>query len=257
MKRLAPLVPLLCAALLSVGAQGRTSLLMTPADSLLDQGRWSEAEALFYQQSERAPRNPVYRAALGRYISMKGAVRPGIVLIEEARVFGLDTATARALLVPLRAILRWRSSASQLRHDSTSAIRASTNSEALFQIPFPRIDTAVHATVARGSREMVWHDVVDREIGLDSLNAPEKPIGIEVFEAFSPAVNVRDNTITLHSNPGDALAAAGRRYQVLRSPRGVRVLMADNHIAPLAVALHELAPVWWQLDLPHGFLLVR
>jgi hypothetical protein len=188
---------------------------------------------------------------------MKGAVRPGIVLIEEARLFGLDTATASALLLPLRAILKWRSSASQLHHDSTFAVRTSTNSQALFQIPFPRTDTAGHPILARGVREMIWHDVVDREIGLDSLNAFDRPIGIEVFEALTPALNVRDNTLTLHSNAGDALAAAGRRYQVLRSPRGVRVLMADHHVTPLAVALHELAPVWWQLDLVHGFLLVR
>ena len=84
-------------------AQQRHSLPPTRADELLDEGRWSEAEALFYQQSEGSPRDPIARAALGRFIAMKGAVRPGIVLIEEARQFGLDATTSHELLAPLRA----------------------------------------------------------------------------------------------------------------------------------------------------------
>ena len=106
-----------------VHAQQRHPLPLTRADELLDEGRWSEAEALFYQQSEGSPRDPLARAALGRFIAMKGAVRPGIVLIEEARQFGLDAATARELLAPLRAILDWRAAAAELKKDSTLTVR--------------------------------------------------------------------------------------------------------------------------------------
>ena len=103
-------------------AQERPPLPLTRADELLDEGRWAEAEAMFYAQSERASRDPLARAALGRFIAMKGAVRPGMVLIDEARQFGLEPAIARELIAPLRAILEWRSAAADLKKDSTFTI---------------------------------------------------------------------------------------------------------------------------------------
>jgi hypothetical protein len=37
----------------------------------------------------------------------------------------------------------------------------------------------------------------------------------------------------------------------------VRVLLGPGHVASLPSALRELTPRWWQLDLPHGVLIVR
>ncbi|MDB4892222.1 MAG: hypothetical protein JWL61_4077 [Gemmatimonadetes bacterium] len=234
------------------------ALPLTRADALLEEGRWAEAEAAFYAQSEQSPRDPVARAALGRFIAMKGAVRPGMVLIEEARQFGLDPATTRGLLAPLRAILDWRAAASELKKDSTLTVRVPSEGSALFQMPLPRTGADGRVTKEPSSAtDIVWHDVVDRAVGLDSLAARGNPMGIEIFEALVPSLNTRTNKLTLHSNSRSALSATGRRFQVLRSTREVLVLVGENRVLPLVEALRELSPSWWQLDLPHGLLVVR
>jgi hypothetical protein len=228
----------------------RSPFSATRADTLLAEGRWTEAEALLYEQSQRDPRAPVPRAALGRYLGMKGAVRPAIVLIDEARQFGLDPTIARELIVPLRAILAWRTSAVELRGDSTILVQPAADRRALFRVSFPPADV-------RAAKGGAWFDVVDRPIGLDSVNTTSRPIGIEIFEALVPSLDVREGQLTLHANARAPLLAFGRRYQVLRSNRGVQVLVGDRRTLPLADALRELSPKWWQLDLPHGLLVVR
>lgn len=239
-------------------AQDRSPLPLTRADALLEEGRWAEAEAMYYAQSEQASRDPVARAALGKFIAMKGAIRPGIVLIEEARQFGLDAATARELLTPLRAIVAWRAAAVDLKRDSTLTVRPPSRGNALFQLPLPRTDARGRVLSAPGDvQEMVWHDVVDRLIGLDSIATIGRPMGLEIFEAMVPSLNVRTNQLTLHANSNSALQTTGRRFQVLRSPREVLVLVGDSRVLPLVEALRELSPSWWQLDLVHGLLVVR
>ncbi|MDB4917015.1 MAG: hypothetical protein JWM95_4659 [Gemmatimonadetes bacterium] len=244
---------MVCAAA-SATAQGYR---LTRADSLIDEGRWTEAEGLFYSQSQRAPRNPVMRAALGRYIAMKGAVRTGMVLIEEAQRFGLDESEAQTILAPLRAVLEWRASATMLHRDSTLSVRPPSSDDALFQIPFPRTDSAGRVLDRTDVSEVVWHDVVDRGIGLDSLRTRSRPIGIEVFEAFVPSLDVRKQELTLHTNGRSALSATGKRYSVMRTAAGVKVLVGDRRVLSLPAALRELSPAWWQLDLVHGILVVR
>jgi len=238
-------------------AQSRTTLPPTRADSLLDEGRWAEAESAFYRQSELAPRDPIARAALGHYIAMKGAVKTGMVLIAEARKFGLDRRIASALVAPWSAILEWRAEAASVKKDSVLEARTPNYSRALFEIALPRTDGEGHPVSPSSVSEVIWYDVVDREIGLDSLNAPTRPIGIEVFEALSPSVDVREGEVTLHANPRSALTATGRRYPVLRTPREVRVLVGDRRVLSLSAALREFNPRWWQLDLVHGLLVVR
>ena len=238
-------------------AQHGKGLRPTHADSLLADGRWAEAEAAFYQQSEVAPRDPVARAALGQFIAMKGAIRPGLVLIAEARKFGLDRRTATELAAPWTAILEWRAEAALLRTDSTLDVRAPNDAHSLFQVALPRTDEEGRPWNATGARQVIWYDVVDRQVGLDSLNAQSRPIGIEVFEALAPSLDVRNNELTLHANLRAALTATGRRFQVLRTAHGVRVLIGEQRVLPLAAALRELKPRWWQVDLPHGLLVIR
>ena len=104
-------------------AQRRTDLPPSRADFLLREGRWSEAEFEYYSASDREPRNAQARAALGRYLAMKGAVRPGSVLVDEAKKFGLDNATYRTLITPMKAILEFRADAAGFRSDSMIGIR--------------------------------------------------------------------------------------------------------------------------------------
>lgn len=69
------------------------------ADSLLAAGRLAAADSAYYAASSERPRDPIARAALGRFLAARGATRVGAVLLEEARFFGGDsTALARALV---------------------------------------------------------------------------------------------------------------------------------------------------------------
>jgi hypothetical protein len=242
----------------AVRAQDAQLLPFSRADALLNDGRWAEAEAMYYAQSERSPRDPVARAALGRFIAMKGAIKPGIVLIQEAEQFGLSSSVARRLIAPLEKIVEWRQAGVELKRDSTVRVRPAEGDEALFQIPLPHF--RANLTVTKEPARQVgisWYSVVPRGIGLDSVGAAGRPMGIEVIEALMPSLDVRANELTLHANPRSALSASGTRYQVLRTRDDVMVLVADRRALPLMTALRELRPTWWQLDLPHGILVVR
>jgi len=71
------------------------------ADALLRAGRVEAAEAIYYRQVRRRPRDPAARLALGRYLASRGATRPGAILIEEARFFGASPVLAALHLAPL------------------------------------------------------------------------------------------------------------------------------------------------------------
>jgi hypothetical protein len=73
------------------------------ADSLLAAGRLDDAESAYYTAARLRPRDPVARAALGRYLAARGAPRVGAVLLEEARRFGGDSARLASALVPMYA----------------------------------------------------------------------------------------------------------------------------------------------------------
>jgi hypothetical protein len=92
-------VPLLCAR--AVSAQSG----LWPADSLLADGRLMAAESVYYAAVRRHPRDPVARAALGRYLAARGGTRAGAVLLEEARFFGGDSMAMARSLIPLYARL--------------------------------------------------------------------------------------------------------------------------------------------------------
>ena len=80
-------------------AQWGTSVVQ--ADSLLASGRVSTAESVYYATSSARPRDAVARAALGRYLASRGALRIGAVLLEEARLFGGDSASIARSLAPI------------------------------------------------------------------------------------------------------------------------------------------------------------
>jgi hypothetical protein len=92
------------------GAQGgpatpRNQSAIARADALLRAGRVDAAEALYYREARRRPRDPAARLALGRYLASRGATRIGAVLIEEARFFGASPVVAALHLAPLYARL--------------------------------------------------------------------------------------------------------------------------------------------------------
>ena len=251
-KRAALLALALSGPFAALRAQQPSPLLpRTPADELLAAGRWNEAEDAFYAQSRPRPRDPATRAALGRYLAMKGALLPGIVLLEEAQQFGLDAGVTRSLLTPWRTVQRWRGSV-LWPADSVITVRPlAHDTSALFQVPLPP-----SASARRGAKRTEWVEVVPRIVGYDSLSKPRR-VGLEVLERMVPSYDMRSHQLTLYSDPRTALRATGRRYNVLRDESGVYVLVEPDRAEPMQDALRELGARWWQLDLAHGLLVVR
>ena len=238
---------------------GRSPLPRSRADALLDAGLWPQAEEAYYAQSRIRPRDPIPRAALGRFLAMKGAVLPGTILIEEALKFGLDSTVAASMLKPWRAILEWRRLAT-LEGDSVVAVRPPRDSMALVRMPFPRRGGAApgrRGSARAGYRDTVWVDVTMRAIGADCVESRATRVGVELLEAFLPAFDVARGEMILHADPRSATKVQGQRYPVLRDAREIRVLMTSGRSIPLPSALKELDARWWQLDLPHGVLVVR
>jgi hypothetical protein len=248
-----PLVALIsCLALLLVAAprpsRAQSGILPpSEADALLDAGRWTEAEEMLYAGVRARPRDPIARARLGRYLAMKGALKPGLVLIDEAAEFGLPAPTARALATPIHTLLDWRERQAAGAHDTSMVARAPVSEGALLRF----------RVVRRSRGDTLWTDLVPRMIGLDSATGSNPRVGIETLEALVPTYDVANRMLRLHADPRDALRALGRRYPLLRTARDVRVLLAPGRVRSLPDALRELSPRWWQLDLLHGILVVR
>jgi hypothetical protein len=88
-----------------------------PADSLLAEGRLASAESVYYAAARQHPRDPLVRAALGRFLAARGGTKAGAVLLEEARFFGGDSAALARSLVPLYVRLGDYKSLAELRPD--------------------------------------------------------------------------------------------------------------------------------------------
>jgi hypothetical protein len=249
------LLSLTLTALPPAAVHAQRALPRSRADLLLESGLWPQAEEAYYAQSSARPRDPVARAELGRYLAMRGAVVPGTILIEEALQFGLDSTLARRLLRPWRTVIGWREMAT-LQADSVIPARAPADSLSLFAI---RIPGNVMNPLRRdpSARTPYWVDVVPRQIGVDSMMEKNPRMGVEVLEGFVPSYDVANHRITLHADPRSATRGEGERYRVLRDTREVRVLMTAGRTLSLPAALEELSPSWWQLDLLHGWLVVK
>jgi hypothetical protein len=233
----------------------RAQLPRTRADMLLESGLWPQAEEAYYAQSRVRPRDPIARAELGRYLAMKGAVLPGTVLIEEAMQFGLDSALGQRLLRPWRSVLDYRSM-STVQMDSVIRARPPLDSLSLFRISLPgNVVNSMRRNPLASTP--LWVDIVPRQIGVDSVTGDAPRIGFEVLEGFVPSYDTVTHRVTLHADQRSAVRADGERFRVLRDAREVRVLMTSGRTLGLSAALSELAPRWWQLDLLHGWLVVR
>ena len=97
---------LLAAALLLVALPIHAQWGLWPADSLLAEGRLASAESAYYAAVRARPRDPVARAALGRFLAARGGVKAGAVLVEEAQFFGGDSAALARVLIPMYERLR-------------------------------------------------------------------------------------------------------------------------------------------------------
>jgi hypothetical protein len=76
----------------------------SPAEVALSQGRLDDAERELYAASRQSPREPSARGALGQFLAVRGHLRIGAVLLEEARQFGGNSASINGRLAH---IYRW------------------------------------------------------------------------------------------------------------------------------------------------------
>jgi hypothetical protein len=97
----------------------------------LSRGNVSRAESLYYAASDARPRDPVARAALGRYLAARGAVPVAAVLLEEARTFGGD---ANRLDHDLALLYEQMNDFASLARLPASAIRAPARARAAWLV---------------------------------------------------------------------------------------------------------------------------
>lgn len=91
----------LSAIALCIAGETQAQWGLWPADSLLAEGRLASAESVYYAAVRQHPRDPLARAALGRFLAARGGTKAGAVLLEEAQFFGGDSAALARSLVPL------------------------------------------------------------------------------------------------------------------------------------------------------------
>src|SRR5689334_7913328 len=108
---------------------------------------------------------------------MKGGLRTGLVLVDEAAEFGLATETARAVAAPIRTLIGWRERELAGARDTTVEVRAPSRDDAILRF-----------AVVRRSGDTVWADVVPRMIGLDSASGATPVVGLETIDALAPEV---------------------------------------------------------------------
>ena len=173
------------------------------ADSLLASGRVSTAESVYYATSSARPRDAVARAALGRYLASRGALRIGAVLLEEARLFGGDSASIARSLAPIYGSLGDYRALAVLPASPLSAAEQSRARwlvshapvlefpDSVAKLPYkPITDGSGIGTVAIGIGERVVDAVVDASVSGVVLRGRQarRRSGLRVFGEDSSGV---------------------------------------------------------------------
>jgi hypothetical protein len=109
-----------CALALLAGgrlaAQDVRPVIASGADVAISEGRLADAEQLLFSASFAAPHEPAARGALGTFLSSRGRLKVGAVLLEEARQFGGDAEVIDARLARIDAWLGDWAAIAALKH---------------------------------------------------------------------------------------------------------------------------------------------
>jgi hypothetical protein len=207
------------------------------ADSMLASGRVQAAESLYYAASRARPRDAVARAALGRYLAARGALRIGAVLLEEARLFGGDTARIALSLAPIYGSLGDYRALATLPSSPLSALEQKRVRwlvshppvlefpDSVATLPYkPLVDGSGIGTLAIGLGERSVEAVIDSRVSGVVLRgrAAKRRSGLRVFGedstgavAIVPELHV--GTVTLSNVPvrldADSVPSAKRDRQ--------------------------------------------
>ena len=228
------------------GAQD-APLPRSEAESLIDAGRWTEAEEMLYASARARPRDPIARARLGRYLAMKGA---------------LARARARGGSGRVRPCRRRRSRARDADPHAARLARAGgvvgagLDDRRAAAGGGGRVDAyADHSRHPRGYAlgrpgPAGWSRSTARQARLRASASRRSTPRFRrstwpITCCDCPPIRARRCVPSVAGIPfcGRSVKCAYCSHQVgcVRSPE----------------ALRELAPRWWQLDLPHGLLVVR
>jgi hypothetical protein len=157
---------------------------------------------MYYATSSSRPRDATARAALGRYLAARGALRIGAVLLEEARLFGGDTAAIARALAPIYTSLGdYRALAtlprSPLSEPERERVRWLVGHAPVLEFP-DTVDTLKYRPLADGSGlGVVTINIADHDV--DAVIDPRTPgivlrgrarrrRGLEVFGTDSTGV---------------------------------------------------------------------
>ena len=188
------------ALVLAVGglpAQGSRRVDLSPADAAIAAGRLDVAEAILFDESRRAPREPAVRGALGAFLAARGRLLVGATLLEEALSFGADSATVE---VRLFEVYRWEG-----RYDRAAAQRlarvAPELRDAMRRAGAATLGGAASATVPMLPNEALGIGRIPLAVGGERLEADIQPLAsgialpssMALFAAVEP-VGARGDT---------------------------------------------------------------
>jgi hypothetical protein len=200
------LAALVLAGMIATPVAAQTRRYLAVADSLLVAGEVSRAEALYYAASRQQTKDPVARAALGRYLASRGAFKIGAELLSEAVQFGGDTAAiARARAPMLQAGDEWALLATLPHSPLSRAERA--RAEWMAAHP-PAVSGADSVTVAFEPSSAIGLGRVRLVVGTDTLLADVDPSIDELvlgdYTRYASSVQV------FTAGPGDRVAVLHR-----------------------------------------------
>lgn len=226
------------------------------ADSAYAAGNLALADSLYYIAVRYWPRDPDARAALGRYLGAQGKTKPGIVLLEEARLFGGDPATIGTQLAPLYEHLgEWR--ALLTLPGSPLSIAERRRAAWLSERPFRSlghggavsiVEGAIGDTIARVAVKIGARSVVASIVGSD--------VGFVVGSRLADSIAVRfegDPTVVAFdsltvgqakfANVPATVGRAGSTMTIGVASLGRVVVMIDYARKRLALTRSDGAPV--------------
>ena len=222
------------------------------ADSLLAEGQLARAEAEYYAGSRARPRDPVMRAALGKYLAARGGVRAGVVLIDEARFFGGDSAALARAMIPLLARLGDYTELSGLRPNLLSSAERARVRWLLTHPPEARLRDSVVLLTYRPSGEGRGFGTLIVRVGRSELPAMIDPRASGLVLPSSARRDVR----LFGADGGNTLGVADsiRLGGAVFTSVAVAIGSPDEHVR---IGFDVLAPYFPTFDAVRGMLTLR
>ncbi len=223
-----------------------------PADSLLANGRLASAESAYYAASRIQPRDPVARAALGGYLAARSATRVGVVLLEEARFFGGDSAALARALVPLLVRLNDYRALVELQPDVLTAAERRRAAWLSVNAPEAQLRDSVLSLAYRPLGDGSGLGTVMLRLGRSELPAVIDP---RVNGLVLPASARRD--IRVFGSEGGKTIGVAATIRVGGAAFSNIPAVVDSAVEKVRVGFDVLAPYYPSFDPASGLITLR